>query len=307
MIDLGRMRALWAVAQHGSVGGAAAALGFTPSAVSQQLARLERETGSVLVEREGRGIRLTDAGILLAEHARDLLDRAELAAAALQEHRGSVTGRLAIGAFATASRALLPDVLATLRHDHPDLDLRFDELDPHLVMAPLLSGELDLAVTHGWDDLPLVVPEGTTSFSLGTDKADLVVRADHPFARRGAVPVDEVVRVDDWISSPRGSVCHRWLTEAMRRQGIEPRLQIYAAEYSTQFELVVAGLGIALVVRLARPSLPPGLRVVRLDPAPARLIQVVVRTAGARRPAVQAGVQALQQSWSRWELSQVPA
>ncbi len=189
----------------------------------------------------------------------------------------------------------------TLHREHPDLDLRFDELDPHLVMTPLLNGDLDMAVTHGWDDLPLVVPEATQAFGLGTDKADLVVRADHPFAERGVVQVEEVVREADWISSPQGSVCHRWLTEAMRRHGIEPRLRFYAAEYSTQFELVAAGLGVALVVRLARPSLPPGLRVVQLDPAPARLIEVVVRTAGARRPAVQAGIHALQKSWSRWE------
>src|SRR5690348_7467120 len=132
MMDLGRLRALHAVAVHGSVGGAAAALGFTPSAISQQIAKLERETRTVLLERQGRGVVLTDAARELAATAQRVLALVEQAEVRLEEQRGRAVGRLLVAAFATGARGLLPGALADLRVRCPDLDVRLLETDPYL-------------------------------------------------------------------------------------------------------------------------------------------------------------------------------
>ena len=130
MIDLGRLRALHAVAQYGSVNRAAEVLGYTPSAVSQQLAKLERETRTTLVERQGRGIVLTDAARELAATASRILELVEDAELTLEEQRGQAIGTLSIAAFPTAARGLLPPALARLIDDNPGLDVRVVETDP---------------------------------------------------------------------------------------------------------------------------------------------------------------------------------
>src|SRR4051794_10484350 len=121
MIDLGRLRALDAIASYGTVLAASEALRCTPSAVSQQLSKLERETRTTLVEKDGRRIRLTDAGRVLAEHATRVLAAVDEAEAALATHRDTVSGRLVIASFATACRALLPSALRQLADRHPAL------------------------------------------------------------------------------------------------------------------------------------------------------------------------------------------
>src|SRR3954451_18034930 len=135
MIDVGRLRALHAVAQYGSVNRAAEVLGYTPSAVSQQLAKLERETRTALLERRGRGIVLTDAAQQLAATAAQVLQLVEDAELTLEEQRGEAIGSLVIAAFPTAARGLLPVVLPKLLGDHPAVDVRVAETDPYDAVA----------------------------------------------------------------------------------------------------------------------------------------------------------------------------
>src|SRR3954469_12707265 len=130
MLDLNRLKALHAVAVYGSVGAAADALMVTPSAISQQLAKLERETGAVLVERNGRGVKLTDAAGLLAEHAEKILALVETAEADFEALRGTVVGRLSMGAFPTAVRGIMPGALTIMRGHHPELEVQLYERDP---------------------------------------------------------------------------------------------------------------------------------------------------------------------------------
>lgn len=162
MLDLGRLRALHAVAVHGSVGAAASALGYTPSAVSQQIAKLERETRTTLLERSGRGIRLTDEAHQLADTAQQLLALVEEAEVRIEERRGLPSGRLTIGCFASAARGLMPRALAELARRHPDLDARLSEVDPHLSIDLVARGVIDLAVAHDWDIAPLPTPPGSS-------------------------------------------------------------------------------------------------------------------------------------------------
>ena len=296
VLDLGRLRALHAVAVHGSVGAAATALGYTPSAVSQQIAKLERETRTTLLERSGRGIRLTDDAHQLAATARQLLALVEEAEVRLEERRGRPAGRLAIGCFASAARGLMPRALAELARLHPELDARLSEVDPHLSIDLVARGVIDLAVVHDWDIAPLPTPPGVERAAVGDDLCDILVHRDHPLAGRESVRREELAD-ERWISQPPGTVCHDWLMRTLRATGCEPLIAHQAEENHTQVALVAAGLGIALVPRLGRGGLPPEVTPVHLDPVPTRRLHAMWRTGAARRPAIRETVRTLQELW----------
>ncbi|MFE9254692.1 LysR substrate-binding domain-containing protein [Streptomyces sp. NPDC006879] len=296
MLDVSRLRALHAVAVHGSVGAAAAALGFSPSAVSQQIAKLERETRTTLLERRGRGVALTEEARHLAETGRELLALMERAETTLEERRGRPGGRLTVAAFASAARGLLPGVLAQLAREHPALDVRLTEVDPHLSVDLVARGVMDLAVTHDWDIAPLPAPEGVSHAVIGEDRCDLLVPAGHPFATRTSVLREDLVG-QRWISQPPGRVCHDWLVRTCRAAGHEPELVHIAEENHTMQALVAAGLGIAVLPRLGRGTLPADVVAVDLAPAPMRRLYAVWRSGAARRPAITEAARVLREHW----------
>ncbi|MEV3928274.1 LysR family transcriptional regulator [Streptomyces sp. NPDC053728] len=293
MLDLSRLRALHAVSVHGSVAGAAAALGYTASAVSQQITKLERETRTTLLERRGRGVALTEEAIHLASTAQRLLAIVEQAETVLEQRRGQPTGRLSIAAFASAARGLLPGVLAELGREHPALDARLTEVDPHLSVDLVAKGVVDLAVAHDWDITPLPAPEGLAQAVLGEDRCDLLVPEGHALAARDAVRREELAE-ERWVCQPPGTVCHDWLVRTLRAAGCEPDIRHQAEENHTQLALVAAGLGVAMMPRLGRGPLPTGVVAVRLDPVPVRRLYALWRTEAARRPSIIAAVSALQ-------------
>ncbi|MGW3402433.1 LysR substrate-binding domain-containing protein [Streptomyces zhihengii] len=298
MLDLGRLRALHAVSVHGTIGAAATALGYTPSAVSQQIAKLERETRTTLLERRGRGIRLTDEAHQLALTAQELMSIVEAAEVRLEERRGEPAGRLAVACFASAARGLMPRVLADLADRHPALDIRMQEIDPHLSIDLVARGAVDLAVAHDWDIAPLPTPPGLEQAVIGTDLCDLLVPAGHRLTAAGPVRREELGG-ERWISQPPGTVCHDWLMRTLRAAGHEPLIAHLAEEHQTQVALVAAGLGIALVPRLGRGALPPEVRAVRLDPVPSRRLRALWRAGAARRPAITETVRTLRHAWPR--------
>lgn len=292
MLDLARLRALHAVHVHGSVGAAATALGYTASAVSQQITKLERETRTTLLERQGRGVALTEAAQLLAETAQELMAIVERAEVALEERRGKPTGRLTTVAFPTAARGLMPGVFAELAAAHPSLELRLLEEGAHLAVDLVARGAVDLAVVHDWDIAPLPAPEGLERVVIGEDHCDILVPVAHALAARGPLAREDLVD-QRWICQPPGHVCHEWLVRTLRELGSEPDLAFQVAEYQTQLELVAAGLGIALVPRLGRGPVPAGVAVVPLEPAPVRRLYALWRTGASRRPAISETVRVL--------------
>ncbi|WP_433499292.1 LysR substrate-binding domain-containing protein [Sphaerimonospora sp. CA-214678] len=292
MLDLNRLKALHAVSVYGSVGAAAEALMVTPSAISQQIAKLERETGSVLVERNGRGVRLTDAAGLLADHAQRILALVEIAEADFEALRGTVVGRLTVAAFPTGARGILPRALSTLKERHPDLDLLVYEREPERQVREVSRGEIDLAVVPDWLNRPMALPDGLSRATLLHDIADVAVPAGHPLAGAGRVSITELAG-DDWISSTPGMICHDFLVFLLRSAELEPRIVCVADEYPTQLAFVAAGHGCALIPRLGRGPLPGGVAVLEIDPPPKRQIYAVWRTDAARRPAIRAAVEAL--------------
>jgi len=295
MIELGRLRALSAIATHGTVFAAADVLHCTPSAVSQHITKLEQETGTSLFEKDGRRLRLTEAGRLLADHALLVLGAVERAEAALAAHHGTVSGRLTIASFPTGCRALLPSALKRLTKEHPQLDVEMLEADPHHSLDLLARGEVDLALVDEWPGVPLVMPPGVTRVELGPDYADLVVPAKHPLAKRKSPISLGELTAEKWIVSTPGTNCHAWSSRVL--PGVRPAFLVY--EFETQLTLVATGLAIAMVPRLARISVPSGVAVLSLEPALARRISVVWRSASEARPAIAVAASALRHAWEK--------
>ncbi|MCW2845075.1 MAG: LysR family transcriptional regulator, partial [Nocardioides sp.] len=179
MIDLAALVSLRAVATHGSVVAAAEALGYTPSAVSQQVKRLEKQTGVPLLERVGRGVMLTGHGRHLVDAGSRLLGDLEEVEAGLHHRAGTVAGHLRLTAFSTAMRGLVAPAVRALRDAHPALTLALTEREPWDTVDLVASGQTDLGVVHSWGDVPLAIPEHLATTPLARDVADVVVPTDH--------------------------------------------------------------------------------------------------------------------------------
>jgi len=292
MLDLAQLQALHSVAQTGSLSAAAANLGVTTSAISQRLGKLEHQLGQPLLERNGRGVRLTEAATLLVRFSDRILSLVEEAESALQGHLGAVVGKLSVAAFSTAARGLLPYVLKVLRNEYSDLRVTLREMEPDICIPLAARGDIDVSVIQEWFNAPLEVPEGLDKVELLEDVADLAVPAGHRLAGRTTVDLAELTD-EEWVTWSPGSVCHNWLVRTLQDQGIEPRIVHTAAEYSTQLTLVAEGFGVAVIPRLGRDTLPFGVSIVNVRPMLRRRVCAVWRPESARRPAVQAAVRAL--------------
>lgn len=265
---------------------------MTASAVSQQLGKLEREVGQKLLERQGRGVRLTDAAELLVQYTERILSLVASAEADLESKRGVVLGNLTIAAFATAARELVPPTLRFLRGEHPALTIGLREMEPDDALPLVRRGNLDVAVVDTWRNAPPVVSDGLIQELLLTDCADIALPADHRLADRRSVDLAELGE-QPWISWPRGSMCHEWLISTLRGIDIEPRIAHTAMEHGTQLALVAAGLGASVLPRLGRGPLPDNVSVVPVRPALVRQVFAIWRRDATRRPSIAALVAAL--------------
>ncbi|QFZ77612.1 LysR family transcriptional regulator [Streptomyces fagopyri] len=292
MLNLERLRTLDALARHGSVSGAAEGLHVTTSAVSQQMSKLEREVGQQLLAKNGRGVRLTDAGRLLADHAARILSQVELAQSDLEAQRGQVVGELRLSAFPTAARGLFPTALAALRADHPGLRVRSCELEPEAGVAGVVRGDLDLAVVLDWYNRPMPLPDGLVKAAILDDPADVAMPVGHRLADRAEVDLAEFAE-DEWITWGEGEFCHEWLMFTLRSKGVEPHVGHRAAETHTQLSMVAAGLGVCIAPVLGRRPMAEGVVTVPLRQRVQRHVYVVWRADADRRPSIRAAVEAL--------------
>jgi DNA-binding transcriptional LysR family regulator len=255
MIDPVALRSLVAVEAHGSVGAAATALDYTPSAVSQQIKRLESQTGVQLLERQGRGVLLTEAGRTLSESARDLLAHMERLESRLHAAGRAPVGTVRLATFATAYRGVVVAAIARLRAAAPGVVLRPEEIDPWEAVDAVAAGTHDLAVVHNWEPMPLAIPDHLEVRHLGRDRADVLVHAEHPLASRPGIGVADVLD-EAWASVAPGSICHRWLVKMHADVGRAPHIAHHALEFATHVALVAQGEAIALVPRLGRRARP---------------------------------------------------
>jgi DNA-binding transcriptional LysR family regulator len=291
MLDVRRLQVLRAVVISGSVTAAAGNLGYTPSAISQQVAALEKQTGMALLERVGRGVQPTPAGRLLTEHAaiisRDLAE----AETALSDLRAGRTGRLIVRYFATAGAALVPPAVARLRRDHPGVRVDLRLFDPQDPLPEVKQGRADLAIVvrprePASDDIQLI--------HLTDDPYRLVLPKGHKLAQQRVVDLSDLAP-EPWVGNEwRGGPCLEVVLEACAAAGFSPNIVVESEDYATAQGFVAAGLGISLIPKLGLGNRHPDVVVRRLrNPQPVRQIYAAVRQVALAQPALRGLVDAL--------------
>jgi DNA-binding transcriptional LysR family regulator len=289
MLDVRRLRLLRDLARLGTIAAVAQAHTYTPSAVSQQLAALQREAGVPLLERTGRGVALTPAGVALVEHTETVLAALEAASATLAAARTGLSGTVHIGAFPTAVHTLLPAALVALGRDYPGLDLMVTELDPAAAPEALRERQLDVALLHDYDLAP-VEPDPTLD---STPLLDETVFLAVPGTADSTPPADPVGAFwdADWIVASPGTLCHTVAVRACQAAGFTPRIRHHVDDFTAVLTLVAALQGVALVPQLGAGRLPDGVRLLPLQVR--RRTRIAYRRGAGEHPAVAACVRAI--------------
>ncbi|MGG7575201.1 LysR family transcriptional regulator [Streptomyces sirii] len=294
-----QLRTLLELPRSGTMTAAAAALGYTPGAVSQHIAALERATGTELVRRVGRRVELTDAGHTLADHAERILAAQAEAVAALERGRGELRARLRLGVFGTAAAVLLPPALRRLGARHPDVRVESREVDVDQAYAEVCAGRVELALGLDYPDAPLVRDGAVELVRLRSERFSLAVPSgrppwDGPEGRAGALRLAETADCD-WILPAAGSYYGRAIRAVCRRAGFEPRVVHEVTDTATSLAMVGAGLGVAPLTELMLRLRSQGVTAVPLHDPVVRHIVVAVGSAALRRPSVAALIDALRE------------
>lgn len=298
MLNVNRLRILREVAQRGSFSAAAEALAYTQSAVSQQIAALEAETGMTLLERRPRGIGLTAAGQTLMGHAEGILAGVEAAEDALDAIAGLRGGRLRMASFPTAGATLMPLAVATFRERYPAVELTLAEGEPEEIGPRLRAGELDLALLFefeepagepGRSDEPGRSNSGRNARAraqlrrvhLLEDPMYLALPHEHRLAKRGRLRLEDLSG-EAWVQTSKESPCARHVVRSCHAAGFEPNVAFESDDYQTVQGLVAAGVGVALIPELALSVVREDVVVRALSPkSPMR--QVIAATAAGAR------------------------
>lgn len=291
-MDVARLRVLRELADRGSVTAVAAALSFSPSAISQQLRALADEVGMPLTEPAGRGLRLTDAGRALAAEAEGVLTALARADAAVERLRTTPRGRVRVALFPSGARMMLAGVLARL-DGRPEVEVVCRDVDMTPADVPALTADFDVVVTHRDEHGP---PHDPARFvvPLLREPLDVVLPPGHRLARRRRIRLDELAG-EAWISVEVGWPVDDVLRSLAVRTGTTPQIVHRINDFSVTEELVAAGRGIALLPRYSTDD-RGGRRLVRRPLAgvrAARLVEAVLRPSAAERPAVRTVLDAL--------------
>jgi DNA-binding transcriptional LysR family regulator len=299
MLDLRRLRLLRELKERGTIAAVADALQFTPSAVSQQLAMLEREAGVRLLERAGRGVRLTDPALVLVDHADALLERAALAEADLAAAAGTVSGRARIAGFQSVALRLALPAMEALRRDAPRLRCELLEAEPEEALPALALGDVDLVLGDEWQHQPWRLAESLERHELVRDPVHLVLPADHPVARRhgDAVPLTELAG-EAWTT---GHAAMGWEEMTQRtcreRGGFEPDIRHRTNDATVSLALVARGLAVTMLPDLVLPRGDPRVALRSIAGGPLdRAIFAVTRATDASRPSTRAVLDAVREA-----------
>ena len=290
-LDLHRLRLLHELNARGTIAAVADALRFTPSAVSQQLAVLEREAGLPLLERAGRGVRLTDAALVLVDHAGALLERADLAQADLAAAAGTVAGRGRIASFQSVAFHLAVPAMQALSSEAPGLRCELVEAEPEWSLPALAIGDVDLVLADEWEHQPLARLDGLAREDILRDPVHVVLPADHPVLGRhdDAVPLAEL-EGEAWTSGHHDTAWKSMIERTCRELGrFEPDIRHRTNDAVLSMALVAGGQAVTLLPALVDPGSHPGMAVRPIaEGAVYRKILMATRAADAERPSVQA-------------------
>jgi DNA-binding transcriptional LysR family regulator len=306
MLNVARLKVLKEVAYRGSFSAAADALSYTQSAISQQIATLEAETGMALLERHSRGVSLTAAGQTLVGHAEGILARLEAAEAALSAIAGLRGGRLRMASFPTAGATLMPLAIATFRSSYPDVELTLAEGEPEEIAPRLRAGELDLALLFEFaGETPL--QQDMTRVELLEDPLYLALPRKHELAAKERLRLEDLDE-EAWVQTSRSSPCARHVVRSCHAAGFEPNVTFESDDYQTVQGLVAAGVGVALIPELALSVVRDDIVIRALSPAPPVRQVIAAAPAGARLvPAAPAMLGILEAAAGRLKRSGRPA
>lgn len=282
-LDIRRLRVLREVALRGTIVAAADSLGFTPSAISQQLTALERESGSVLLERSGRRVRLTDAGHVLVDRTEPVLVALEEAKAALEQSRTTIGGELTLAASGSLARAFVVPAIASVANDYPQLEITLHEFESDESLRELKLGQLDIVVTHEYDHERRPPEPELVRVDLFAE--DMLVAA--PAGRFEAPVALADLKAEVWAADPPTNSCGRAVRSACRAVGFEPDVRYNSNEYGVLLAAVVHGGAVALMPSLGLAGAPPGVDVLPVADLPTRRLVFAARRRGnPARPGV---------------------
>jgi DNA-binding transcriptional LysR family regulator len=294
LLDVHRLRLLRELQRRGTLAEVARALSYSPSAVSQQLAQLEVEAGTELLERVGRGVRLTEQGRVLVAHTDAILERLELAEAELAASLTEVTGTLRVSVFQTVLLALVPATLTRLAEAHPRLRVEITHQEDEPSFAGLLAHDFDLVLGEEYPDGPSAPLAGVEEEDLVTDELRLALPATGPLSRTPATLAD--LAGAPWVLDPAGTRAGRWGRSLCRSAGFEPDVRFASYDLLLHLHLVETGHAVALLPDLLGAAGRDGLRLVPLPGRPARRLFTMVRRGTDRHPRVRAFRAALRAS-----------
>jgi DNA-binding transcriptional LysR family regulator len=295
MLNVTRLRMLREVAARGTIAAAAEALFLSPSAVSQQMSVLEREAGTPLLERRGRGVSLTDAGLQLVANTERILADIELAEADLAASSRGVVGRVRVSAFPTGARALLVPALPGLRDQYPNLRVSMVDLEPEESLPALKAAELDVVVAYEWGLLPHLIDAGIEREELFTEPVYLALPANHRLAGSGPVKLIDLAD-EEWIVGRDSTSMLDLVVAATRRRGFEPRTDFHSMDFQVILAAVGAGLGVALVPPLALIGRYPNVEITHIsDLELDRTIWANIRRGSSDNPGISAVLGALRE------------
>jgi DNA-binding transcriptional LysR family regulator len=294
MLDVRRLKVLREVAARGSFSGAADALNFTQSAISQQIAALEREAGTRLVERSARGVRLTVAGEALVRHTDVILARLADAEAELEAIAGLRAGRVRLAAFPSAAASILPPAIARYRERHPGVELTMVPAEPDEGILKLRQGDVDLALLIDplWAD---DAADGVQRAVLLDDPMYICLPSGHPLAAKARLRLEDLAD-EKWLTGTTNNSCadSSIFLRACAVAGFEPRIGFQTDDYTAIQGFVAAGMGISVIPDLALATVREDVVIRALaDKAPVRRVSVATLEDGYRSPAVQAMVEIL--------------
>jgi DNA-binding transcriptional LysR family regulator len=287
MLDLRRLRLLRELARRGTITAVAEALSYSPSAVSQQLTALEKETGVRLLEPAGRRVRLTAQADLLVAHTEVLLEEMERAEAALAQSLIETVGTLRVAAFQTAVLTLVPRALTDLEQQHPGLRVEMSEMEPEVALPALVAGEFDIVLGEEYPGYPLPRPRETERHDLLTDELRLVTPAgwsERSLRRLASRP---------FVMEPVGTTARAWATAVCRQAEFEPDVRYTSTDLQIHLRLVESGLAAALLPDLSGARDHHEVVARRLHGRPERQIFTTVRRGATHQPKIRAFTTAL--------------
>ena len=285
-LDVRKLHVLCEVAARGTLAAAAEALGYTPSAISQQMAALERETSSTLLERGPGGVRLTEAGHARVAHAKVIFERLAQAEAELAAISGAAARLVRIAAFPSVAATLLPPAVASFRTAHPEITLEVRPADPDDGIALMRAGEVDLALILEAPGVQAPELEGIEAIPIFADRLFALLPAGHPLATRYRLRMEDLAE-EEWIMGSSSGVCPdaRIFLDVCARAGFQPRVVFRSEDYPAIQGLVAAGVGVSLIPELALATIRDDVVVRPLAPRPPYRQISVARLADRRSSA----------------------